>query len=304
MKSGVFPMRRTLITMKNYGGASSLFTCLSALALACTAAAQHAGGAAHAAPPPSAPHIGFASHQGPSPASRGSGAAYAPASRGAYGSTSLFPSPGITSTRPVYFSNGIARYSTPDHRGPRYGYNGGSIGALSLGYPGYLGFDDDPDFLNPTYNPNTAGDGSGLLPEAVINPQPPVVNYGGYPEPGYGSYPQSAYPPSSYPESGYPQPTEQAAANPEPEPVPTPFLAPPVRHTAAPKPAPLPEEDAVTIVFKDGRPNEQIRNYALTRTALYITAGKVRTIPVDDIDLAATEKANAKAGVDFQLPTK
>jgi hypothetical protein len=62
------------------------------------------------------------------------------------------------------------------------------------------------------------------------------------------------------------------------------------------------DADAVTLVFKDGRPAEKIHNYALTRTMLYVTDGRHREIAVADLDLAATEKANRAAGVSFQLP--
>jgi hypothetical protein len=68
---------------------------------------------------------------------------------------------------------------------------------------------------------------------------------------------------------------------------------------------PLPEPDdasAVTLVFKDGRPTEQIRDYMLTRTTLYVQEKRLREIAVTDLDLAATEKVNHDAGVDFQLP--
>jgi hypothetical protein len=63
------------------------------------------------------------------------------------------------------------------------------------------------------------------------------------------------------------------------------------------------EEEAVTLVFKDGRPSEQIHNYMLTQTTLTVmTGGRHRDIPVDELDLAATEKANHEAGVEFHLP--
>jgi hypothetical protein len=67
-------------------------------------------------------------------------------------------------------------------------------------------------------------------------------------------------------------------------------------------PATPQSEDAVTVVFKDGRAPEQIHNYALTRTTLYVMDEHHRDIPVDEIDLDATEKANRDAGVNFQLP--
>jgi hypothetical protein len=69
------------------------------------------------------------------------------------------------------------------------------------------------------------------------------------------------------------------------------------------RPAPPPEpEEAVTLVFKDGRAPEQIHNYMLTRTTLYVQDEHRREIAVGDLDLDATRKANKDAGVEFQLP--
>jgi hypothetical protein len=61
-------------------------------------------------------------------------------------------------------------------------------------------------------------------------------------------------------------------------------------------------EDAVTLIFKDGRPSEQIHNYALTRTTLFVLDERHQDIPVEEIDLGATAKVNREAGVEFQLP--
>jgi hypothetical protein len=61
-------------------------------------------------------------------------------------------------------------------------------------------------------------------------------------------------------------------------------------------------ETAVTLVFKDGRPAEEIHNYILSRTTLTILDNRSRQIPVGDLDLAATEQANRGSGVDFHLP--
>lgn len=63
-------------------------------------------------------------------------------------------------------------------------------------------------------------------------------------------------------------------------------------------------EDAVTVVFKDGRPSEEIHNYALTRTTLYVMDERHRDIPVNEIDLDATQRVNREAGVEFQLPVE
>ena len=61
-------------------------------------------------------------------------------------------------------------------------------------------------------------------------------------------------------------------------------------------------EEAVTLVFKDGRPAEKIQNYILTQTTLYVLDQRRRIIPTDQLDLDATAKVNHEAGVEFQLP--
>jgi len=68
-------------------------------------------------------------------------------------------------------------------------------------------------------------------------------------------------------------------------------------------PPSVPEsEEAITLVFKDGRPPEQIHNYILTRTTLYVRDQYRSDIPIDQLDIAATLRVNRDAGVDFQLP--
>jgi hypothetical protein len=61
-------------------------------------------------------------------------------------------------------------------------------------------------------------------------------------------------------------------------------------------------EQAVTLVFRDHRPNEVIHNYLLTGTTLTVWDQNPRNIPVNQLDIAATEKTNHDAGVDFYLP--
>jgi hypothetical protein len=111
----------------------------------------------------------------------------------------------------------------------------------------------------------------------------------GYGDPSQGPYAEAPY-------SG--QPGDAALP-----PYPPQYPQPPQAGYAAPQvPArdPAPEE-AVTLVFKDGRPAEQIHNYMLTRTTLYVRDQHHREIALDQLDLAATKKANKDAGVDFQL---
>jgi hypothetical protein len=74
------------------------------------------------------------------------------------------------------------------------------------------------------------------------------------------------------------------------------------RPAYAPQPPPA-DEDAVTLIFKDGRPSEQIHNYILTAKTLYVQDEHRRVVPVEQLDLVATEKANLDAGVEFSLPS-
>jgi hypothetical protein len=67
--------------------------------------------------------------------------------------------------------------------------------------------------------------------------------------------------------------------------------------------SPALEQDEVTLVFKDGRPTEQIHNFVLTSTTLYVGDRLRRSIPTDQLDLEATAKVNRDAGVEFLLPT-
>ncbi len=271
------------------------------------ASAQHGGGAHGGfSPPPSAPRGGGAppARNIPAPGpGRGTPRITfgAPPNRGSFGAQtlfpppginydvgrSLFPPPGVTSTQPLFGSNSNgARRRGGEHE--RSGY--GDVGFVTLGYPSYFGVGNDPEFLEATEKPNDQRNGYVPAGNAYADSYAPAYT---------GLF---AAPPGS--RSGYERSSEPAQ---EPaQPAPPPYEAAPVQAThpaPAKPPAPLPEEEAVTIVFKDGRPPEQIRNYALTRTALYITGARVRTIPVDQIDLAATEMINEKAGVEFHLPS-
>ena len=174
----------------------------------------------------------------------------------------------------MYFENGIRREGPPEHRGERAhaGYGVPAYGFVNLGYQGYPGFGYDGFDL-----PNLEEAGYAQVPESLVTPQTGTAN----------AADERAF---------YSQPGEAA---------PAPYLAAaePAAQSPVAAPAPPPEEEEVTIIFKDGRPAERIHNYALTRTTLYVTTGRVRTIPVEQIDLAATAKLNEKAGVEFQLPS-
>ncbi|MDP9051032.1 MAG: hypothetical protein M3O31_10000 [Acidobacteriota bacterium] len=128
----------------------------------------------------------------------------------------------------------------------------------------------------------------------------------GWLNPGYLSYSAFAF----YDSPAYAPPQAEPVDDRQPQ-----YNPPPVQQADAPAPTyrpayqrphpevPLPPEEAVTLVFKDGRPTEQIHNFLLTRTTLYVQDDQPYPIPVDQLDLAATTKLNADAGIVFKLPS-
>jgi hypothetical protein len=76
--------------------------------------------------------------------------------------------------------------------------------------------------------------------------------------------------------------------------------------TSAPVAAePEPPEPTTLLVFKDGH-QEEIGNYVIVGDTLYNISGGYRSykIPLAQLDLAATVKANEDRGVEFHLPKK
>ena len=83
--------------------------------------------------------------------------------------------------------------------------------------------------------------------------------------------------------------------------------------TAAAEPSPSPAlpaagsqpvqpEDPSVLVFRDGHRLE-VENYAIVGNTLYdFTPGHMRKVPLSQLDLTATVKANDERGVDFVLP--
>ena len=65
-----------------------------------------------------------------------------------------------------------------------------------------------------------------------------------------------------------------------------------------------PASQALTVVFKDGRPPEQVHNYMLTANTLTVLDQNRHDIPVDQINLEATAQVNIQAGVEFSLPVR
>ena len=67
-------------------------------------------------------------------------------------------------------------------------------------------------------------------------------------------------------------------------------------------PQPAQPQDPSVLVFRDGHQLE-VQNYAIVGDTLYdLTPGHARKVPLSQLDLPATVKANDDRGVDFVLP--
>jgi hypothetical protein len=74
------------------------------------------------------------------------------------------------------------------------------------------------------------------------------------------------------------------------------------RNNPAPKPSAQQDGPNAVLVFRDGR-QLSVRNYAIAdHTVWVLGANNARKIPVSDLDVTATEQANANNGVEFRLP--
>ena len=210
---------------------------------------------------------------------------YAPG-QSAYGRSPAVARPSFYSRNGSYASSGYRLPYNGGYRRDRYHY--GYPGFLNYGYGygfptyGYLDFGDDPvwgdeyaPILSAENDPYAQAYGA-----AVLQPDDPGMGAAqAYPAQPYSEQPYSApvYPQGGQPAYGYYPMPAAAGTNPAPE-------------------------ELTTLIFKDGRPPLQIRNYALTRTALYLTGAQTYEIPVDQIDLPATVLVNQQAGISFRLP--
>jgi hypothetical protein len=61
-------------------------------------------------------------------------------------------------------------------------------------------------------------------------------------------------------------------------------------------------QQAVTLMFNDGRPPMRVHNYMLTPTTLYILDRDRAEIPLTQLDVTATERINRQAGVEVHFP--
>ena len=171
----------------------------------------------------------------------------------------------------IFFNRSLGLLAFPVFIGPGYWpYDLSYYGGYDPWY-GNDGFQDSP-YNDPVYN-NLSND--GIAPGALQSAGPTASGY--YNQPA-DSAPQQA--------------PEQA-----PEPPPAPVPGPEMQYVPG-------SADAVTLIFSDGRPPEEIHNYLATRTTLTVLDGHHhREIPIAALDLPATIKANHETGVEFQIPT-
>jgi hypothetical protein len=221
------------------------------------------------------------------------------AQRGAAHPTAMAPSGGFAVHSAPSFHSSLpaapvrSSFPAPSQFSPnRYSLNRGTGSGYPYHHPGNDHGSHDHDFHY--HLPYTPIYGLGL---------PYGVGYSvGY-IPGYldSSFYDNSGPAAPQPEPSSYQPDQhQAPPVDQAEAAPAPVYRPSYqRSQPASEPEPGP---SVTLVFKDGRPNQQIQNYMLTRTTLYVQEQRLREIPVDQLDLVAMYKINSDAGVEFKLP--
>lgn len=148
--------------------------------------------------------------------------------------------------------------------------------------------------------------------------------YGGYPYPYYGNsweiLPWDLGDPdftgyNSYDgydgDSGPAQPEADAASSsgeavaPPEEGYRPEYQGPAYAMQAAPPAAPIAPEPQLTLIFKDGH-QQPIHNYVLTRNTVIVldqaAAGRQQRVPLDELNLPATEQSAQQAGLDFAPP--
>ena len=140
----------------------------------------------------------------------------------------------------------------------------------------------------------------------------------GYPypyviDPGFndwGDYDDSGTASDAAPAQGYADASPYAGYDAGPEPMQEPSYAQvPAANARMPRPAydgstpaPAPEQ-AITVIFKNGRAPETIQNYLMnSRTLTDLDRQHYEQIPLDQIDIAATEQTNRARGLEFQVP--
>lgn len=195
------------------------------------------------------------------------------------------PNRGLRQHRPLYQPALRNRYGSRNRdRGRRRGYGV----AFGYGYPGYgypYPYVIDPGFYDwgdTSDNDDDRGESVGYAPDAD--------NGAPYADSQQGYYPQSPY-------------TQDANASQQPSYGPPYQQQSPHPQSYAQAAAPESAEEPITVIFKDGRASKAMRNYMMTSTVLTdVDPQHFERIPLDEIDIPATERINRKHGIDFEVP--
>ena len=203
----------------------------------------------------------------------------------------------ISTPGPIRTSNSAPQYR-PNREAPQYG----SRYTSPIGPPPFGGTQPVPGKHYP-YPPYPGRGNRPYYSSSGLYLVPGYLNYGGYYGGYYGNPDDSSYSDQSAAPAG---PDMSAQAPPPDEAYRQAYAEPPARPAYEPQAAaaaPVPDQPEVTLVFKDGRPSQQVQNYAVTPNTLYVLDGeRRRDIPLDQIDLPKTEKINRDAGLDFEIP--
>lgn len=194
------------------------------------------------------------------------------------------PYRGVSQHRPLYQPAFKNRYGSWDRgRGRRRGYGVG----FGYPYPGYgygypYPYVIDPGFYDwgdtSDYNEGESG---------AYAPYPD--NGAPYADSQQRDYPQSPYTqdPNASQQPSYAQPYRQS----------------PYPQSYAQAAAPESAEEPLTVIFKDGRASKAMRNYMMTATVLTdVDPQHFERIPLDEIDIPATEHLNRTHGINFEVP--
>ena len=147
---------------------------------------------------------------------------------------------------------------------------------LGYGYP----YDLDPGFFD-------WGDSDDTAPDNAPNDQSSAAPYypAPYPDYGYGA-------PGEAPQEGIPGEIPPAS---------TPGESGAAAGSTISSDSVF--EQPLTVIFKSGRAPVKMQNYMMTARILTdLDSRHYEQIPIDQIDVGATQRANSSAGVGFEIP--
>lgn len=145
--------------------------------------------------------------------------------------------------------------------------------------PGFYDWGDSGDY-GEDQGEYSQGSGTPDYAPYADNEAPPYPDYGEQSAPG----PYNTPPPYRQ------QPSYEEPASP--------ITTPGYAGTASPA-----SEEQLTVVFKNGRAPQKMQNYMLSARSLTdLDPQHYEKIPLDQIDVAATEQVNRTRGVEFAVP--